>query len=130
MYEKERHTAETLVGTHYRVYSRDGNFVRVEAINALEAINKSGVTDILRIVRDTIYLNRIVDMSKMVDSVVKATPAKPAEAITTVEESAPQPAEEKAAEAPETLSDGEAQSLVADNATKAPEAGATEASAS
>ena len=119
-----------LVGTHYRVYSDDGKFVRVEAINALEAINKSGVNNIVRIVRDTIYLNRIVDMSKMVDSAVSSAPVKSDETIVKAEEPVVQPDEEKLAEQAETLSDKEVQNLIADNATKAPEASATEANAS
>lgn len=108
-----------LVGTHYRVYSRDGQFVRVEAINALEAIKKSNMQDIKRIERDTIYLNRIVDMSKMVDSVAK--PVSPAPEKKT-EAPAAQPVEAKAEDA---LSTQDVQSLVAaDSVDATPEAGA------
>lgn len=104
-----------LVGTHYRVYSSDGQFVRVEAVNALEAIKKSNMQDIKRIERDTIYLNRIVDMSKMVDSVAK--PVSPAP-----EKPAAQPVEAKAEDA---LSTQDVQSLAAaDSVAATPEAGA------
>ena len=123
-----------LVGTHYRVYSRDGQFVRVEAVNALEAINKSNVQDILRIERDTIYLNRIVDMSKMVDSVAKKVVMAPEEPAVKAAEPVAQAVEEKAvdaAEAVEALSNNEVEKLIAaDSVAATPEAGAAEATAS
>jgi len=53
------------MGTHYRVYSDDTNFVAVKASNALEALKASGLENACRIQRDTILLHRIVELDSM-----------------------------------------------------------------
>ena len=54
-------------GTHYRVYTDEKSYQRVQADSALEAIKKSGIEKIFRIERDTIYINTIVEIPAMMD---------------------------------------------------------------
>lgn len=68
-----------LMGVRYRVYSDATNYQQIEAANALEALQKSGLSNPVRIERDTIFLHRIIDLSVMMSgkAVDMVTPALP-----------------------------------------------------
>lgn len=44
---------------NYRVYTPDGNFVMVHAMNAIEALRNCGVPNVARIERDSLDLTKV-----------------------------------------------------------------------
>lgn len=75
----------------YLVYTSPLQFVRVEAVSAQEALEKSGVKDALRVVRSSAVRVNVVqpeDIAAMTAKAPEAAPAAPAE------EAAAAPAEE------------------------------------
>lgn len=79
----------------YRVYKSPAEFITVDAATALEAFRESGIQNPLRIVRETRFMERLVDQSKFTDmeelvetGVIMEAPA----AITGHQEAVPQAA--------------------------------------
>lgn len=77
----------------YRVYKSPAEFITVDAATALEAFRESGIQNPLRIVRETRFMERLVDQSKFTDmeelvetGVIMEAPA----AITGHQEAVPQ----------------------------------------
>lgn len=84
----------------YRVYKSPTEFITVDAATALEAFRESGIQNPLRIVRETRFMERLVDQTKFTDmeelvetGVIMEAPA----AITGHQEAVPQAAPREAA---------------------------------
>jgi hypothetical protein len=86
----------------YRVYKSSAEYITVEAATALEAYRESGIKDPLRIVRETRFMERLLDQarfSEIEDIIETGVIMQAPQAITGHREAVPQAAPKSQAEA-------------------------------